>query len=153
RRLGADKDAIQAAYGSNWDERFASDFTFVEPARHIADVTSARPQPVYFYNFGYVPESKRPPQNGAPPPSHPAFLFHTLAATDAQPTAADNAAARQLGDYWVAFAKTGDPNGQARPQWPAYQRGGAVFKFTNDGAAPGQLDAGPLNAIAAHYSN
>jgi para-nitrobenzyl esterase len=27
---------------------------------------------------------------------------------------------RMMSGYWVDFVKTGDPNGEGRPEWPRY---------------------------------
>ena len=36
--------------------------------------------------------------------------------------------------YWVAFAKTGNPNGEGRVAWPAYTSAGdKLLEFTNEG--------------------
>ena len=34
--------------------------------------------------------------------------------------AADHELTDAVMDYWVQFARTGDPNSPARPEWPAY---------------------------------
>lgn len=36
------------------------------------------------------------------------------------PSPTDRQLADQMSDYWVAFARTGDPNGGGRPIWPKY---------------------------------
>ena len=33
------------------------------------------------------------------------------------PSAGDHAVSEEVSSYWVNFAKTGDPNGGARPHW------------------------------------
>ena len=39
------------------------------------------------------------------------------------PTAEDRRLADEMSDYWVAFARTGDPNGPGRPVWSPYRPG------------------------------
>lgn len=77
----------------------------------------------------------------------PALAFAGMAA--AQPAAADptlvvgdkvTVADKAMGDlasaYWVAFGKTGDPNGGGRPQWPRHDPAvDTVIGFTNTGVA------------------
>ena len=47
---------------------------------------------------------------------------------------ADEATAKAALAYWVAFAKTGNPDGEGRPHWPAYSAGDdRLMNFTNDG--------------------
>jgi para-nitrobenzyl esterase len=64
----------------------------------------------------------------------------------------DERAADLMSAYWVAFAKTGDPNGGNRPAWPLATPDDRVFEFTNDGPVVGkQPNQKALDAIAARY--
>jgi para-nitrobenzyl esterase len=148
-------DDILAAYGSKaaLDEQLPSDITFVEPARFLARAHTASGQPVWLFSFGYVPEAKRKSQKGAGHASDLPFVFGNLSAADFAPTSADEAAAKLIGDYWTAFAKSGDPNGGERTAWPAYGRAADTqLTFTNEGAIAAKARAAPLDAIGAHYT-
>jgi para-nitrobenzyl esterase len=58
---------------------------------------------------------------GAPHASEVPYVFDTVSARYGKDLApADEAIARTINAYWVAFAKTGVPNGAGRPNWPAY---------------------------------
>ncbi|MDE2181947.1 MAG: carboxylesterase family protein [Alphaproteobacteria bacterium] len=56
------------------------------------------------------------------------------------PTADDLALADLMSSVWAAFAASGDPNGDGRPAWPAYDPQGAaqrmVFKGTRSAVQP-----------------
>jgi para-nitrobenzyl esterase len=53
-------------------------------------------------------------------------------------TAADEAMGALASAYWVSFAKTGDPNGGGRTQWPRHDPAvDKVINFTNTGAVVG----------------
>ncbi|WP_293401686.1 carboxylesterase family protein [Phenylobacterium sp.] len=153
KEIGAG-DEIQAAYGSKsaLDAQLTSDVTFVEPARHLAAVQAASGAPTWLYSFGYVPEAKRKSQKGAGHATELAFVFGDLAAAgDIDETPADGAAARLVGDYWTAFARTGDPNGGGRPAWPAYARASDQrLAIGNDGAAASKAGTAALDALGAH---
>jgi len=46
----------------------------------------------------------------------------------------DEATARSAIEYWVAFAKTGNPDGPGRPHWPQYNaKDDELLNFTNAG--------------------
>ena len=89
---------------------------------------------------------------GAVHASERQYVFNTLAASPWPTDANDAARAAEISAYWVAFARSGDPNGEGRPIWPAYDGASDVLmNFTNDGPRPqGTPNAGPLNAISGH---
>jgi para-nitrobenzyl esterase len=128
--------------------------TFVEPARFLAGQTAGRGQPTWLYSFGYVPTALRSGQSGAGHASELAFVFGNLDVLIKPATAEDEAAAVLVGDYWTAFAKTGDPNGPGRPAWPRYDAAhDQRLEITTTGrAAQGSAGGAPLDALRAHFA-
>jgi para-nitrobenzyl esterase len=122
-----------------------ADRTFVEPARHLADETARAGQPTWLYRFSYVAESARGRARGA---QHGMEIPYTLnipaALVGDEVTAADEAMGAIASAYWVAFAKTGDPNGGGRPLWPRHDPASSqVIDFTNAGVV---VEPDPLQA-------
>lgn len=75
-------------------------------------------QPVYRYLFTRTPPS--------PKQTLGAYHFADVAFVHGKPmplfdfTEEDKALAQAMGDYWVQFARSGDPNLAPHPHWPAY---------------------------------
>ncbi len=141
-QFGPDAAQARAVYGAggHTDVRAVAfeaggDQMMLEPARAVARILSSRGQPVYEYRFSYVPESQRQSLPGAPHASEIPYVFDTAAAHLGKDlTPADEAAARAMHRYWVAFARTGKPEPQGEPAWPAYH--GAtdlLMNFTDHG--------------------
>ena len=64
----------------------------------------------------------------------------------------DERASELMSAYWVAFAKTGNPNGGGRPEWPLATTDNRVFEFTNDGPiVTQQPNAAALDTLAKRY--
>jgi para-nitrobenzyl esterase len=117
----------------------AMDRMMVEPARFIVRTVAAAGQPAYHYRFSYVAESMRKQWPGAPHATEIPYVFDTVEARYGKDLApADKAAAVAANAYWVAFAKTGDPNGAGRPAWPACKGAcDVLLDFTKDGPKAG----------------
>jgi len=99
----------------------AMDRMMIEPARFAVRQMAAAGQRAYEFRFSYVAESMRSQWKGAPHASEIPFVFDTVAARYGDKLApADQALSDAVNAYWSAFAKTGDPNGEGRPNWPAY---------------------------------
>lgn len=111
------------------------DLWMVEPARRITRILAARGQRVYEYRFSYVASSQRGVLSGAAHASELPFVFDTVPARfGVKTTRADQRAARIMHAYWVAFAKTGRPDPQGLPAWPAYnRRRDRLMNFTDHG--------------------
>jgi len=140
--FGANKEKAETVYDAEHTGEFrkagmlvAADRMMIEPARFVARTVAATGQPAYEYRFSYVAESMRKTWKGAPHATEIPFVFDTVAARYGKDLApADEATARAALAYWVAFAKTGNPDGEGRPHWPAYNSNGdELLNFTNDG--------------------
>ena len=141
-QFGPDADAARKAYAfpaatpiglANFVA--GGDQMMVEPARRTAQILTARGQPVYEYRFSYVAESLRAKTPGAPHATEIPYVFDTVAARYGKDlTAADEAAAKAMHAYWVAFAKTGKPTPAGLPAWPAYDPNkDELMNFTDKG--------------------
>ena len=95
----------------------------------------AEGEPVYEYRFSYVAESMRKKWPAAPHAGELPYVFDTLRARYGHNvTPMDKAVAKTMNAYWVAFAKTGNPNGDGRPNWPAYNANHDILlNFTGKG--------------------
>jgi para-nitrobenzyl esterase len=140
--FGANREKAEAAYNPEKSAEFrkigmlvAADRMMIEPARFVVRTVAATGQRAYEYRFSYVAESLRKTWKGAPHATEIPFVFDTVAARYAKDlAAADEATAKAALAYWVAFAKTGNPDGEGRPHWPAYNANDdELMNFTNAG--------------------
>jgi para-nitrobenzyl esterase len=145
--FGANREQAEAVYDPEKSGAFrkigmvvASDRMMVEPARFVARTVAATGQRAYEYRFSYVAESMRKQWMGAPHATEIPFVFDTVAARYGKDLAAvDEATAKATLAYWVAFAKTGNPDSEGLPHWPAYDAAGdQLMDFTKDGPVAGR---------------
>ena len=85
---------------------------------------------IYYFNH-HAPTSPDGAGHGSDVP----YAFQTLAGRDgAQPDDADAALSDVISSYWVNFTKTGDPNADGLPAWPAYSDASPKAMIFNNGA-------------------
>lgn len=130
---------IDAAYGSS-----ASEIAALYPASNDAQANAAAgslamerglasmglwaqerqaksTRPIYAYLWTHAEPGPDAARYGAFHSSEIPYVFDTLDASPERPfTAFDRQLAARMGDYWVNFVKTGDPNGPGLPVWPVY---------------------------------
>ncbi len=142
---------LAAAYPSEeaFKDHAISDLIFTEPARHLAGLHARTGEPAYLYRFSVLSAAVQDRLKATPHAAERQYVFRTLNASTWPTDAMDQAASEVASAYWLAFAKTGDPNGDGRPAWPAYAaKTDTLLDFTNAGPVARKTpDAAMLDAI------
>jgi para-nitrobenzyl esterase len=94
---------------------------FVLPSLAVADMHAAAGNKAFAYFFDQVPVDQRATAAGTDHGGELEYLFGNTPA-DHRWDADDLRVSKAMGDYWVRFAKTGDPNGGGAVRWPAVTR-------------------------------
>lgn len=161
--FGADREKAMAAYDptGNGDLKAVAysvymDRFMTEPARFVAGIFASEGMPSYVYRFSYVAESMRGQWPGAPHATEIPFVFDTVKAKYGKDLAPnDEKIAQDMLNYWVAFAKTGDPSTGNTPAWPRYSATtDQILNFTTDGpVAETDPWKARLDVTSAYVSN
>jgi len=147
RRYGDRAAAFLARYPSSDVEESllaaVRDAVFGWSGERIARAQAVRGVPAYLYVFDHCYEAERARNLCAFHASEIPFVFgHVGDAAKLPPNwlrpegAGEAALSRLMMDYWVAFARTGDPNGPGRPAWRPYGAEEAFMRFA-DRPTPG----------------
>lgn len=92
-----------------------------EPARFVARVWNKNQLPVWNYRFNYVAQVMDKKWALAPHASEIPYIFNSLHSKfGANVTEKDQAVSNILHQYWVNFAKQGNPNSMGLPKWQEY---------------------------------
>lgn len=95
---------------------------FASPARFMAKSVEKKSCNAYLYQFsGYREGHPLKACHGA----EVSYVFGNLSQTKCDDS--DRALSSAITRYWVNFARTGDPNGEDLPFWPAYTREGEAY--------------------------
>lgn len=138
-----DPEAARVAYGDLVERPDAllkavyEDRLMQEPARFLVEAQCAVGEPGYYYRYGYVPMPMRDEWAGMPHANEIPFFLNTAETKYGDElTEEDTQAADTVNAYLVNFVKSGDPNGESLPAWPACSAGGeGIMMFSNSGAA------------------
>ena len=88
----------------------------IQPSRYLAQRNAAAGLPAYSYYFDQVAGSDRAAAKGTDHGGELSYLFGTRIDKEVW-DAEDRRVSQLMGDYWVRFARTGNPNGAGAPDW------------------------------------
>ena len=142
RQFGAaDFDEFTAAYGGTDDETaqkaylaLIRDVAFSAHMRRWARSSDTISSSAFLYYFTFAPPVPGTEYLGAFHSSDVPFAFQNI---DPEFGEEADAVADAMSDYWVNFAKTGDPNGAGLPKWEAYNQDTEPYMELGDIRRPG----------------
>lgn len=122
---------------STGGEQMMGDEIFGVNVRLVSKINAKRGQPSYSFVFTRIPPN--PEQTiGAFHFAETQFVFGTPQKIFGW-SEEDAELAELMQDYWVNFAKTGNPNGADLPNWPEYQNGNWMRLAANDDLETGAI--------------
>lgn len=146
-----DEQARQARLGLERDLRFGWDMWAW--ARLQAGTGKS---PVFYYSFRQQPPFPADSLYAGWGASHFAELWYVFDHLDQSPwnwTATDRKLADEMSSYWVNMARSGDPNGQGLPAWPAFNNAEPKVQYLGDPITVGGVaNINGLSAFDTIYS-
>lgn len=103
-----------------------------EPARFVARSMAKAGLNSYLYQFRRVPGTQMASKAGAFHGVDLAYVFGNMSIRDGY-NKTDFELSNKMMDYWVNFAKTGNPNGLGLPEWPVYNADSDINMEFSDG--------------------
>ena len=125
--------------GDTLDDAVFGDLVILSQTRYLAGQMRQAGAPTYVYFLSYVASARRDHQPGAAHADDIPFVMGTLDRDPRLTTVSrqDRAVSALMTDYWVQFAKTGNPNQPGLPSWPVWERDTAftpVLEIGNEAA-------------------
>lgn len=123
--------------GEPLDDAIFGDLIILSHSRYLAAQMHTAGSPVYAYHMSYVAADRRARQPGAAHTDDIAFVMGTLDTESdlTTVTTQDRETSRLLTNYWVQFARTGNPNAPGLPAWPEYEPATAPVLEVGDDVA------------------
>jgi para-nitrobenzyl esterase len=129
-------------------DRAANDIIGACPVGAMAELTNAAGRQVFLYRFDRSIPGKGEAELGAFHSLEIPYVFGVLHDPTWQwlPFTPDDAALSNLiQTYWTNFAKSGNPNAEGLPNWPAWSDGKKEFlEIRKDGSISAQRNFPPL---------
>lgn len=111
-------------------------------------------EPVYGYLFSHVEPGPDSATYGAFHSSEIPYVFQTLDKSPERPfTQRDREVSDLMAQYWANFVATGNPNGDALPDWPVLDDDAEILHIGEDVRAEPALPADTLEAYRQFIAN
>jgi para-nitrobenzyl esterase len=135
---------LEALYGKRTEYEMAqqwfTDNVFLAGAKHQAAqmdrAGGGKGAPAFLYYMSYQTQATRGKISGVRHGDEVPYVFQTLKTVVPEATEPDFRVSDLIAAYWVAFAKTGNPNGGDRPEWPAYTTTNDTLLEIGDSVSP-----------------
>jgi Carboxylesterase type B len=110
---------------------------------------------VYYYFFDQhtdYPETSPEYGHGSPHAQDVSYVFQHLNASDPNTSKSDIIISEAMGNYWINFVKSGNPNGGTLPQWTPFTNTKPVVMYFENTPHLGPVpDEAPLEVLDRYF--